>query len=87
MTIRDELSIATVVKFDSEGGQMKTNPRFRRTMEPAQVAVLLGLAVGLGIAVHESFFVVAGAIALGAIVVATANAVHDAGRAGLAHGR
>ena len=55
-------------------------------MEPAQVAVLLGLTVGLGMAVDESFFVVAGAIAVGAIVVATANAIHDhAGRARLAH--
>lgn len=56
---------------------MKTNLKTVRTMEPAQVAVLLGLTLGLGIAVHESFFLVAGAIAIGAIAVATANALEN----------
>lgn len=56
---------------------MKTNLKTRRTMEPAQVAVLLGLTLGLGIAVHESFFLVAGAIAIGATAVATVNAFEN----------
>ena len=30
--------------------------RFYETMDPARVALLLGLNVGLGIAVHEGFF-------------------------------
>jgi len=46
-------------------------------MEPARVAVLLGLTVGLGMAVHESFFVVAGVIAAGAIAVATMHALEN----------
>jgi ABC-type proline/glycine betaine transport system permease subunit len=56
---------------------MKTNLKTLRTMEPAQLAVLLGLTLGLGIAVHESFFLVAGAIAVGAIAVATVKALEN----------
>ena len=47
--------------------------RFYETMDPARVALLLGLSVGLGIAVHEGFFFVAGAIAVGALAAAIAN--------------
>jgi len=38
-------------------------------MDPARVALLLGLGAGLGIVVHEGFFLVAGAIAVGALAV------------------
>jgi hypothetical protein len=65
---------------------MKTDRRFSGEIDPARVAVLLGLSVGLGIAVHQSFFLVAGVIALGAITAATMHAIHDhAERARLAH--
>jgi hypothetical protein len=36
-----------------------------------------GLSIGLGIAVHEGFFLVAGAIAVGALTVATAHALQE----------
>ena len=39
--------------------------RFYEAMDPARVALLLGLSVGLGIALHEAFLLVAGAIACG----------------------
>ena len=43
--------------------------RVRRFMETRTVAVLIGLAIGLGIALHEAFFLVALLIAVGAAVV------------------
>ena len=46
-------------------------------MDPARVTLLLGLSLGLGIAVHEGFFLVAGAIAVGAIAAAIANTIDD----------
>jgi len=46
-------------------------------MDPARVALLFGLSVGLGIVVHESFFVVAGAVAVGAVAAVIANAIDD----------
>ena len=52
---------------------MKTNDKLYREMDPARVALLLGLSVGLGIVVHEGFFLVAGAIAVGALAAAIAN--------------
>ena len=51
--------------------------RFYEAMDPARVALLLGLSVGLVIAVHEGFLLVAGAIAVGALAAAAANAIHD----------
>ena len=56
---------------------MKTGLKLRGEIGPADVVVLLGLTVGLGIAVHQSFFLVAGAIALGAALVGTARARSD----------
>lgn len=46
-------------------------------MDARHVATLLGVTVGLGIIVHQSFFVVAGAIAVGALAVATARAIEQ----------
>ena len=43
--------------------------RVRPVLEARTVAVLIGLAIGLGIALHEAFFLVALLIALGAAVV------------------
>jgi hypothetical protein len=51
--------------------------RFYEMMDPVRVALLLGLSVGLGVAVHEGFLLVAGAIAVGALAAAVANAIHD----------
>ena len=45
-------------------------------MEARTVAVLIGLAIGLGIALHEAFFFVALLIALGAAVVWAAEHQH-----------
>jgi len=59
---------------------MKNN-RFYEMMDPARIALLLGLSVGLGIVVHESFFFAAGAIAVGALAAAVANAIHDHAKA------
>jgi hypothetical protein len=55
---------------------MKNN-RFYEMMDPARIALVLGLSVGLGIVVHESFFFAAGAIAVGALAAAVANTLHD----------
>ena len=55
-------------------------------MDPARVALLFGLSVGLGIVVHESFFVVASAIAVGAMAATIANTIYDHTRhSGLTH--
>lgn len=65
---------------------MKTIDRSSGHVDQARVALLLGLSIGLGIAVHEGFFLVAGAIAVGALTVATMHAVQEhADRARLAH--
>jgi hypothetical protein len=56
---------------------MKKSDRFYETMDPARVALLLGLSIGLGVVVHEGFFLVAGAIAVGALAATVANAVYD----------
>lgn len=56
---------------------MKTKDKTAAAMDPARVALLLGLSVGLGIVVHQGFFLVAGAIAVGAAGAAIANAMHD----------
>ena len=54
---------------------MKTINKNGEPMNPTRVALLLGLSLGLGIVVHEGFFVVAGAIAVGALTVATVHAI------------
>lgn len=55
---------------------MKAIQRFPM-MEARTVALLVGLAMGLGIVVHEVFFLVGGAIAVGALTVATAHALQE----------
>ncbi len=56
---------------------MKTKDTTAAMMDPARVALLLGVSIGLGIVVHEAFFLVAGAVAIGAAAGTIANAVHD----------
>ena len=45
------------------------------SVDGARVALLLGLSIGLGIAVHEVFFLVGGTIAVAALGVATEHAI------------
>ena len=56
---------------------MNTTGRTREPTSARRLAMLLGLTVGLGIVVHQSFFVVAGAIAVGALAVATARVIEE----------
>ncbi len=56
---------------------MKTKEKVTGGIDPARVALLLGVTIGLGIVVHEGFFLVAGAIAVGALSSAIANAIYD----------
>ena len=54
---------------------MKTIRNDDGSVDGARVALLVGLSVGLGIAVHEFFFLVGGTIAVAALGVATAHAI------------
>lgn len=46
-------------------------------VDGTRVALLVGMSVGLGIVVHEVFFLVGGAIAVGALAVGTAHALQE----------
>jgi len=56
---------------------MKTLRKLSGEVDSARVALVLGLSIGLGIAVHEGFFLVAGAIALGALTVTAVHAIRE----------
>ena len=56
---------------------MKIRSRKTGEIDPARIALLLGLTVGLGIAVHEGFFLVAGAMAIGLIAAMAVHALHQ----------
>jgi hypothetical protein len=56
---------------------MRTIKRDDGSLDGPRVALLLGLSIGLGIAVHEVFFLVGGAIGVGALTVATAHALQE----------
>lgn len=56
---------------------MKITEKVAGGLDSARVALLFGLSLGLGIVVHEGFFILAGAIAVGAAAAAMANAIHD----------
>ena len=56
---------------------MKTIKRNDGGVDGARVALLVGLSVGLGIVVHEVFFLVGGAIAVGALALGTAHAFQE----------
>lgn len=47
------------------------------SVDSTRVTLLVGLSIGLGIVVHEAFFFVGGAIAVGAMAMATAHAIHE----------
>ena len=59
---------------------MKTSRQKDGEYDSARLAVLLGLLVGLGIAVHEGFFLVAGVVAVGAIAGALMHAIYEHSR-------
>jgi hypothetical protein len=54
---------------------MKIFKRDDGNLDGPRIALLLGLSIGLGIGVHEVFFLVGGAIALGALSVSTVHAI------------
>jgi len=56
---------------------MKTIDQPTGHIDPARVALLLGLSIGMGIAVHEAFFLVAGAIAIGALTAAAMHGIQE----------
>lgn len=65
---------------------MRTIKRDDGSVDGVRVALLVGLSIGLGIVVHEVFFLVGGAIAVGALTVATAHAAQEHAEHGrLAH--
>ena len=79
MTIADEQSGRPdpIVKSRSEEVHMKTLRDDTGKIDSATVAVLLGLSIGIGIAVHPAFLLVAAAIAMGALVARIFHAVQD----------
>lgn len=66
--------------FSKKGNMTRTIKRDDGSLDGPRVAFLLGLSIGLGIAVHEVFFLVGGAIAAGALSVATAHALQEHAR-------
>jgi hypothetical protein len=56
---------------------MKTSTTTNSEMNSARVALLIGLSIGLGIAVHEAFFLIGGAIAVGALATTAIHAIHE----------
>lgn len=56
---------------------MKTSRQTTHSEDSTRVALLFGLSVGLGIAVHEGFFLIAGIIAIGAATAAIAHTIHE----------
>lgn len=49
----------------------------KQAMDPARVALLIGITLGFGIVVHEGFFLIAGAIAVGSLAMATVHALQE----------
>jgi hypothetical protein len=56
---------------------MRTIKRDDGSVDGPRVALLAGLSIGLGIAVHEVFFLAGGVIVVGALSVATAHAIQE----------
>jgi hypothetical protein len=69
--------VSLVHSFFFKGNTMKTIKKDDGSADGARVALLVGLSVGLGIVVHEVFFLVGGAIAIGALTVATTHAIQE----------
>lgn len=58
-------------------GTMKALRKPKGEIDPTRVALFIGISIGLGIVVHEGFFAVAGAIAVGGLAVAALHAVQQ----------
>ena len=56
---------------------MRTIRNADGSVDSTRVTLLVGLSIGLGIVVHEAFFLVGGAIAVGALAMTTAHAIHE----------
>jgi hypothetical protein len=56
---------------------MKTSTTPNGEMNSARIALLIGLSIGLGIAVHEAFFLIGGAIAVGTLAATAIHAMHE----------
>ena len=56
---------------------MKTIRKDDGSVDGPRVALLVGGSIGLGILVHEVFFLVGGVIAVGALTVSTAHALQE----------
>ena len=56
---------------------MRTITRDDGSVDGTRVALVVGISIGLGIAVHEVFFLVGGAIAVGALTVGTVHALRE----------
>lgn len=56
---------------------MKTIKKEDGSVDGARVALLVGLSIGLGLVAYEAFFLVGGAIVIGALTVATAHALQE----------
>ena len=56
---------------------MKTFQKPNGEMDSTRVAMLIGVTIGLGIVVHEGFFLVAGALGVGALAAAGFHAIQE----------
>ena len=57
------------------------------SVDGPRVAVLVGVSIGLGLLVHEVFFLVGGAIAVGALAAAATHAAEHAAKSRPVHQR
>jgi hypothetical protein len=67
------------VTVDQQKETMKTIRKDDGSVDGPRIALLVGASIGLGILVHEVFFLVGGAIAVGALTVSTAHALQEHG--------
>jgi len=64
--------------FESEGAEhMKILRTDTGEIDSAKVAVLFGLSIGMGIAVHPAFLLLAALIGVGALIAKLVHAVHQ----------
>jgi hypothetical protein len=68
--------VSLIIYFSAKGDPMKII-NDDGSVDGARVALLVGLSVGLGIVVHEVFFLVGGAIAVGTLAVGAAHALQE----------
>lgn len=76
MAERNEVTPYVMV-VATAGNVVRTIKRDDGSVDEARVVLLVGFSIGLGMAVHGIFFLVGGAIAVGALSVATLHAVQE----------